>query len=237
MAFPDGTGTKIHLKFVNAQSVPNFAGGMEEKIYRDDDIGDIVLRRNARSRRVSVRVHPVRGVTVTVPYLVPYSAGIRFLLSKKKWVLSVMARQKAAFGTAAPVSPEQTEALRREAREYLPRRLAALASKYGFEYNRLAIKDNRSNWGSCSSKNNINLNLRLMLVPEHLRDYVMLHELCHLRYHDHGPAFHALLERLCADWFAGSSVLSGTSRTSGSANPSFPVSKALEKELRTYHPA
>ena len=175
---------------------------MDEKIYRDDDIGDIVLRRNARSRRVSVRVHPVRGVTVTVPYLVPYSAGIRFLLSKKKWVLSVMARQKAAFGTAAPVSPEQTETLRCEAREYLPRRLAALASRYGFEYNRLAIKDNRSNWGSCSSKNNINLNLRLMLVPEHLRDYVMLHELCHLRYHDHGPAFHALLERLCADWFA-----------------------------------
>ena len=85
---------------------------MDEKIYRDDDIGDIVLRRNARSRRVSVRVHPVRGVTVTVPYLVPYSAGIRFLLSKKKWVLSVMARQKAAFGTAAPVSPEQTETLR-----------------------------------------------------------------------------------------------------------------------------
>ena len=153
---------------------------------------------------MSVRVHPVRGVTVTVPYLVPYSAGIRFLLSKKKWVLSVMARQKAAFGTAAPVSPEQTETLRCEAREYLPRRLAALASRYGFEYNRLAIKDNRSNWGSCSSKNNINLNLRLMLVPEHLRDYVMLHELCHLRYHDHGPAFHALLERLCADWFAGS---------------------------------
>lgn len=207
------------------------------RTYRDEDIGDVTLRRNIRSRRLSIRVHPVRGVTVTVPYTVPYSEGLRFLHSKKAWVLSVLERQKASAGRRSVLDPEQTETLRCEAREYLPRRLAALASRYGFEYNRLAIKDNRSNWGSCSSKNNINLNLRLMLVPEHLRDYVMLHELCHLRYHDHGPAFHALLERLCADWFAGSSVLSGTSRTSGSVNPSFPVSKALEKELRTYHPA
>lgn len=207
------------------------------RTYRDEDIGDVTLRRNIRSRRLSIRVHPVRGVTVTVPYTVPYSEGLRFLHSKKAWVLSVLERQKASAGRRSVLDPEQTETLRCEAREYLPRRLAALASRYGFEYNRLAIKDNRSNWGSCSSKNNINLNLRLMLVPEHLRDYVMLHELCHLRYHDHGPAFHALLECLCADWFAGSSVLSGTSRTSGSGNPYFPVSKALEKELRTYHPA
>ena len=61
---------------------------------------------------------------------------------------------------------------------------------------RVAIKNNVSNWGSCSSKGNINLNMRLILLPEHLQDYVILHELCHLRYPDHGPAFHALLDSL-----------------------------------------
>ena len=190
------------------------------RTYRDEDIGDVTLRRNIRSRRMSIRVHPVRGVTVTVPYTVPYSEGLRFLHSKKAWVLSVLERQKASAGRRSVLDPEQVESLRREAREYLPVKLAALAAEYGFVYNRVSIKNNRSNWGSCSTKGNINLNLRLMRVPEHLRDYVILHELCHLRHHDHGPAFHALLERLCADRFAGYGIPS-------------PVSRSLEKELRS----
>ena len=92
---------------------------------------------------------------------------------------------------------EETEALRREARKVLPVRLAELAAEHGFEYNQVRIKHNVSNWGSCSSKGNINLNLNLMRLPEHLRDYVMIHELCHLRYMNHGPKFHALLESVC----------------------------------------
>ena len=94
---------------------------------------------------------------------------------------------------------EETEALRREARKVLPVRLAELAAEHGFEYNQVRIKHNVPNWGSCSSKGNINLNLNLMRLPEHLRDYVMLHELCHLRHLDHGPAFQALLASLCPD--------------------------------------
>ena len=92
---------------------------------------------------------------------------------------------------------EETEALRREARKVLPVRLAELAAEHGFEYNQVRIKHNVSNWGSCSSKGNINLNLNLMRLPEHLRDYVMLHELCHLKYMNHGKEFHALLESVC----------------------------------------
>lgn len=95
-----------------------------------------------------------------------------------------------------PAGPE-VERLRAQAKKELPPRLAELASLYGFEYNRLAIKNNVSNWGSCSSKKNINLNLRVVTLPPQLRDYVMLHELCHLRYLNHGPQFHALLETVC----------------------------------------
>ena len=97
-----------------------------------------------------------------------------------------------------PETPE-VAALRKAAGEYLPVRLAQLAAEHGFSYNSVRIKHNVSNWGSCSSKGNINLNLNLMRVPEELRDYVMLHELCHLRHMNHGPEFHALLESLCPD--------------------------------------
>lgn len=94
----------------------------------------------------------------------------------------------------------QTEALRAEAKRVLPQRLEHLAHMYGFEYNSVRIKHNVSNWGSCSVKGNINLNLNLMRLPEYLRDYVMIHELCHLRHMNHGPEFHALLASLCPEY-------------------------------------
>ena len=96
----------------------------------------------------------------------------------------------------APVNA-RVEQLRAQAKQELPPRLAELAALPGFKYNKVFIKNNISNWGSCSSLGNINLNLRLMELPSELRDYVMLHELCHLRYLNHGREFHALLESVC----------------------------------------
>jgi len=96
----------------------------------------------------------------------------------------------------APVNAH-VEALRTQAKAELPPRLAELALQHGFTYNKVFIKNNVSNWGSCSSLKNINLNLRLVTLPPELRDYVILHELCHLRYLNHGPQFHALLESVC----------------------------------------
>lgn len=95
-------------------------------------------------------------------------------------------------------TPEVAE-LRRQAKAYLPGRLAELAAEHGFTFNQVRIKHNVSNWGSCSVKGNINLNLNLMRLPQDLQDYVMLHELCHLRHMNHGPKFHALLESVCPD--------------------------------------
>lgn len=93
-------------------------------------------------------------------------------------------------------TPEVAE-LRKQAKAYLPGRLAELAAQHGFSYNQVRIKHNVSNWGSCSVKKNINLNLNLMRLPDELRDYVMLHELCHLKYMNHGKEFHALMESVC----------------------------------------
>lgn len=106
-------------------------------------------------------------------------------------------RRKKKPMTAAQAA--EVERLRAEAKAVLPPRLAALAALHGFTYNKVRIKHNSSNWGSCSELGNINLNLNIMRLPEHLRDYVMLHELCHLRYLNHGPEFHALLESVCPD--------------------------------------
>lgn len=89
------------------------------------------------------------------------------------------------------------EVLREEAKILLPQKLSYFAGQYGFKFRKVTIKHNSSNWGSCSRAGNINLNLNLIRLPEPLCDYVLLHELCHLKEPNHGPHFHALLERLC----------------------------------------
>jgi predicted metal-dependent hydrolase len=90
-------------------------------------------------------------------------------------------------------------AYRIEARAYLPGRLRELASRHGFTYGRLFIKDLRSRWGSCSVANNINLALQLMRLPDDLVDYVILHELVHTKVKNHGVEFWRMLERVSGD--------------------------------------
>ncbi len=104
------------------------------------------------------------------------------------------------------------EAWRAEAREYLPVRLALLAERTGLRYNKVAVRNTVSKWGSCSARNDISLSLHLMRLPAHLIDYILVHELCHTVHKNHGPQFHALLNRL-----------------TGERHP------ALRRELRNYH--
>lgn len=118
-------------------------------------------------------------------------------------------RRRRRKRTLTAEQAAEVERLRIQAKAALPPRLAELAALHGFTYNNVRIKHNVSNWGSCSELGNINLNLNLMRVPEHLRDYVMLHELCHLSYMNHGPEFHALLEEVCPDHRALARELKG----------------------------
>lgn len=206
--------------------------GTASKIYDDPEIGSVTFRKNVRSRRMSIRVHPVRGVSVTVPYHMSYRDGIRFFLQKRDWILATVAKQKSMLENSVTLNADHLERLRREARQYLPARLAELSSKYGLPYGKVFIKNNRTNWGSCSAKGNINLNLHLMQIPEYMRDYVILHELAHLKHHNHGPAFHALLEQMCADHF---SSLPDVSRSAPRKIRSrYPVSRSLELQIKGY---
>ncbi|MDR1602718.1 MAG: M48 family metallopeptidase [Tannerella sp.] len=88
------------------------------------------------------------------------------------------------------------KALRHEACRILPARIEALAERHGFHYADVKIRDTKTRWGSCSSRKNISLSLSLLLLPEHLIDYVLLHELCHTVEMNHGKRFLQLLERV-----------------------------------------
>ncbi|WP_299578930.1 SprT family zinc-dependent metalloprotease [uncultured Sunxiuqinia sp.] len=102
------------------------------------------------------------------------------------------------------------EVMRYEAKVYLPARLQELADKHQFQFEKVFVKHVKSRWGSCSYTNNINLNVHLMRLPDHLTDYVLLHELAHTREKNHSARFWNLLESVC------------------------PNSKQLDRELKNY---
>lgn len=87
------------------------------------------------------------------------------------------------------------KALRMEAAEFLPRRLKELAEKFGFSYNKVALKTHKTRWGSCSFNDNINLNINLIALEEEFIDYVLIHELCHTVEKNHGARFWGLVEK------------------------------------------
>ena len=210
-----------------------------EKVIRDTQLGEIVLRKNPGSRRMSIRIHPVKGISVIVPYLVPYMAAEAFFKLNKEKILAIVQKQKSRYGDVSAPDSEQIEKLRAMAKAMLPVRLKELADRYGFIYNRVAIKHNSTNWGSCSTKNNINLNLNLVRLPQILRDYVLLHELCHLRHHDHGDAFHLLLEHLCTDHVlrlseSGDSLAAEIARQAAGSQVRFPFDRIFSREIKKY---
>lgn len=215
---------------------------MTGKVLNDPQIGEVVFRKSTRCRSIGIRVHPVKGVSVTFPYILPYAAAQAFFQLRRDWVIETMARQKARLENVHVASAEEIESLRRQAKTVLPSRLSELALRYGFVYNRVTIKHNASNWGSCSSKGNINLNLNIVRLPAVLQDYVLLHELCHLRHQDHGQAFHLLLEHVLTDNMIklmddpgpDAALVSELARKAAVSKARYPLDNVITREIRKY---
>ena len=164
-------------------------------------LGEVTLAQSPRARRISIRVRATGAVRLAYPFGVSRQRALAFLDEKADWILAAqerLARRRAALPPQLPPAElkARIEELRRAAREDLSERIARLSAASGLRYEKLSIRASRTKWGSCSGQNHISLSLFLMTLPEHLRDFVILHELCHTVHHNHSPRFHALLDRL-----------------------------------------
>jgi len=162
----------------------------KEKRISDPQIGEIIFRKNANAKRYIIRLRN-KEVIVTIPLYGNYTRAKEFFLENRQLVLQKLQLQT----TARPAQNIDETALRRKAQAVLPAQLAKLAELHGFKYACVKIRKSRSRWGSCSSKGTISLSFYLLLLPEHLIEYVLLHELCHTVQMNHSPAFWALLDK------------------------------------------
>ena len=153
--------------------------------------------RHHRARRYVLRVDANGRVRVTIPRGGSRREAAAFAERHAEWI----ARQRARLTTHAP-SFDEGRTLRERARRELPARLRELAVQLGLPISRVSIRNQRARWGSCGRDGHICLNWRLVLMPPPVRDYVLVHELMHLRRMDHSPAFWRLVAAACPDYLA-----------------------------------
>ena len=183
-------------------------------------LGEVSYIRSQRARNLSIRINQQGEVRVTMPRFVSQRKAERFFLSKQDWVSKRLngLKHKDCKGTLPPegaliqirgkdipvhllrgdadVEAAIWRMLKKEALQYLPERVRELSDLHGYKVTGLKIRKMNSRWGSCTARKSINLNSWLVMLPEYLSDYVILHELVHTRIPDHSQRFWAELDGL-----------------------------------------
>lgn len=144
---------------------------------------EIVIQKSLR-RSISMRFDRKGILQVKAPVFMTQGQIQSFIEKNQDWI-----RKQQAKKQDSRLEPEKIEHYKKLARETIPARVAEFATEYGFIYNSIKITSAMTRWGSCTSKKNLNFTYRLVLAPEFVRDYVIVHELCHLRQMNHSKKF------------------------------------------------
>jgi predicted metal-dependent hydrolase len=172
-------------------TLPRWGSIAEARAFAEQHLSWIARERLRRASEFTVR---------------PWTAGSEIWLRGERHTIEVEANVVRAGDVSARVRDGQSvkdvlrRALRNQAKRELPPRLMELAASAGLRVQKISVRDQRSRWGSCSTRGAIALNWRLLLMPPAVRDYVLWHELMHLKRADHSPAFWKLVEQMCPDY-------------------------------------
>lgn len=151
----------------------------------------------ADRRTISIQIKE-DGIYVRAPFRMSDAEIECFLDSKSDWIrrhLRIAAEQNAAVKNLPPYTYEEMRELAAKALQVIPERVTHYARIIGVDYGNITIRNQRTRWGSCSSKGNLNFNCLLVLLPDEIIDSVVVHELCHRKHMNHSPQFYTEVEK------------------------------------------
>lgn len=163
---------------------------------------NVEVRRSKR-KSATIKITADMQIVVFVPLYVSDNEIEKMVISKSKWIDEHMLKVQSTIDERSKLEKitfEQVKELADQAVEYIPKRVKYYAEKENFVYNKITIKNLVSRWGSCSTKGNLNFNCLLMLTPDYVIDYIVVHELCHLREMNHSEKFWAEVEKIMPDY-------------------------------------
>jgi predicted metal-dependent hydrolase len=153
------------------------------------------IRSSVRARHIRITVYPNGKVVITKPDRVPMSRALEFARSKSDWI-----QRKVKKSLNRKTLPLVGSANRSDALAFVKSRLEFYNQHYNFVYGRVSIKNHKSLWGSCSVRKNLNFNHRITQLPQDQADYIIVHELCHLKEMNHSEKFWALVAQTVPDY-------------------------------------
>ena len=158
-----------------------------------------------RSKRktISVCIKTDCSIEVRAPMKMPKAEINEFLIKKSGWLekhMQKMKERQKQQEQAIPLTKEEIQELANKAMLIIPERAAYYARLMGVNYGRITIRNQKTRWGSCSSKGNLNFNCLLMLTPTEVMDYVVVHELCHLKELNHSKRFWEEVSKVMPDY-------------------------------------
>ena len=155
-------------------------------------------------KTISMEMKNPEEIIIRAPYHASKAFIDRFIKENESWIRSRAEKLRAARSAAEsyidPIPKQEQERLKNEAASYIPQRAAYFAPLIGVTYGRITIRIQKTRFGSCSAKGNLNFNALLMKMPPEVLDYVVVHELCHRKEMNHSPAFWAEVARILPDY-------------------------------------
>lgn len=161
--------------------------------------------KRSKRRTLAIEITPDAKVLVRAPYRVPQARIYQFVQEKSDWIekhlqQALERKRLAEQQQCEQRTPEDIRVLTERAQREIPPKVAEYAERIGVTYGRITIRNQKTRWGSCSSKGNLNFNCRLMSAPEEVLDYVIVHELCHRKEMNHSPRFWREVGRVLPDY-------------------------------------
>jgi len=160
-----------------------------------EGVAEVSYALSPRAKYLRITLRPDRTVTVTLPRHSSLAEAQKFLQSKKDWLKKHLLKMQQH--QQALQEPDLKDIDLQQAQDDLFERLAAFSRKYNLPYHRATFRCQKTRWASCSGKNNISLNINMAFLPGHLQDYILLHELVHIKIKNHSRHFWAQLDILC----------------------------------------
>lgn len=156
----------------------------------------------SRRRTCAIQIMEDGRVVVRSPYGIPKEQIERFLLQKQDWITKKSAEMKECQKNVRRLmfTEEQRKMYARKAGEIITGRVAYFAQKMSVSYGNITIREQKTRWGSCSSKGNLNFNWKLILMPSEVLDYVVVHELSHRKEMNHSKRFYKVVESVMPDY-------------------------------------
>ncbi len=152
------------------------------------------IKRRARIRYLRLAIDDSGTLVLTVPKTYPFFLIKLFVTKKWSWILQKIEQKK---NSSSLLTIKHTKAeidqYKKITKNLVQERIVFFQQYYGLEFKRTSVRDQKSRWGSCSSKGNLNFNYRLCLLPPELADYIIVHELCHLKEMNHSRNFWLLV--------------------------------------------